>query len=151
MEVRIEIFDKPQRHQGHEGLKEGFDPIPERVERAAAQVIDAALTVHRALGPGLLESVYEACLCHELAKRGLAFQRQLSLPVIYGGIRLDAGLRIDVLVEESIVVELKAVESMLPLYEAQLLTYLKLAEKRLGLLLNFNVPLLKDGIKRLIR
>ena len=131
-------------------MKKGFDPIPKRVEQVTTQVIDAALAVHRALGPGLLESVYETCLCHEMAKRGLAFQRQLSLPIVYDGIRLDAGLRIDVLVEECVVVELKAVERMLPLYEAQLLTYLKLTGKRLGLLVNFNVPLFKDGIKRLV-
>jgi GxxExxY protein len=131
-------------------VKKGFDRIPANVEAVATQVIDAALSVHRALGPGLLESVYETCLAHELTKRGLAFERQLTLPVVYDGIRLDAGLRIDMRVEECVVVELKAAERLLPLFEAQLLTYLKLAEKRLGLLINFNSPLLKDGIKRLI-
>jgi GxxExxY protein len=129
-------------------MKKEFDPIPERVEQVAAQVIDSALKVHRALGPGLLESVYETCLAHELAKRGLTFECQLHLPVVYDGVRLDAGLRIDVLVENCVVVEVKAVERLLPVCEAQLLTYLKLTGKRLGLLINFNVPLLKDGIKR---
>jgi GxxExxY protein len=108
--------------------------------------LDAAFAVHRALGPGLIESVYEACLCHELSKRHVAFQRQLALPVLYDGVRLDAGLRIDLLVADEVVVELKAVERITPLFEAQLLTYLKLAGKRLGLLINFNVAMLKDGI-----
>ncbi|HEY5313804.1 MAG TPA: GxxExxY protein [Pirellulales bacterium] len=126
------------------------EPIPERTEAVALAVIDAGMTVHRALGPGLLESVYEACLCHELSKRGVPFKRQVLLPVMYDGVRLDAGLRMDIWVEESVVVELKSVERMIPLYEAQLLSYLKLTGNRLGLLLNFNVPLLKDGIKRLV-
>src|SRR5439155_23054915 len=104
---------------------------------------------HRALGPGLLESVYELCLVHELTKRGLKVERQVSLPVVYDSIRLDAGLRLDIVVEDSVVVELKAVESMLPVHTAQLLTYLKLTGHRLGLLINFNVPLIKDGIHRL--
>jgi GxxExxY protein len=94
--------------------------------------------------------VYEACLCHELNKRGLPFERQTALPVVYDGIRLDAGLRLDVLVDECVIVELKAVEEMIPLYEAQLLTYLKLTGHRLGLLINFNVPVIRDGIKRMV-
>ena len=112
--------------------------------------MDAAFKVHKTLGPGLLESVYETCMCHELAKRGLAFQRQLSLPINYDTIRLEAGLRIDLLVEKQVVVELKASEGMIPLYEAQLLTYLKLTNLRIGLLINFNVPLIKDGIRRIV-
>jgi GxxExxY protein len=123
-------------------------PIPGHVEEIATAVLDAAFAVHRALGPGLIESVYEACLCHELSKRHVAFQRQLALPVLYDGVRLDAGLRIDLLVADEVVVELKAVERITPLFEAQLLTYLKLAGKRLGLLINFNVAMLKDGITR---
>lgn len=127
-----------------------FEPIPAETERVVTQVMDAAFKVHRALGPGLLESVYEICLCHELAKQNIPFQRQLSLPVVYDGIRLDAGLRLDLLVQDVVIVELKAVEKMNSLYEAQLLTYLKLTGKRIGLLINFNTPVLKDGFKRLV-
>jgi GxxExxY protein len=125
------------------------EPIPDRANQAAREVVDAALAVHRALGPGLLESVYEICLCHELSKRGVRFQRQLNLPVIYDSMRLEGGLRLDLVVEECVIVEIKAVEKMYPLYEAQLITYLKLSGCRLGLLINFNVPLLKDGLKRI--
>src|SRR4051794_12133873 len=113
-----------------------FDPISPETERIAAQVMDAAFKVHRALGPGLLESVYEICLCHELAKKGIPFERQVSMPVVYDGVRLDAGLRLDLIVAEVVIVELKAVEKICSLYEAQLLTYLKLSGKRLGLLIN---------------
>ena len=127
-----------------------FDPISADTERIASIVLDAAFQVHRTLGPGLLESVYEACLCHELAKRNLPFHHQLPLPVMYDGIRLEVGLRMDLLVAESVVVELKSVEKIIPLYDAQLLTYLKLSGKRLGLLINFNVSQLKDGIKRIV-
>jgi GxxExxY protein len=126
-----------------------YEPIPEVAEQAAKQVIVAAIAVDRALGPGLLESVYEACLCHELSKRGVSFQRQVMLPVVYDGVRLDAGLRLDLLVDEAVIVEIKAVEKMIPLYDAQLLTSLKLTGCRLGLLMSFNVPLLKDVLKRL--
>jgi GxxExxY protein len=111
-------------------------------------VIGAAVDVHRELGPGLLESVYETCLCHELGLRGLAFRQQVHVPVKYKGMDLDAGCRIDILVEDEVVVEVKAVEKLLGVHEAQLLTYLRLAGKRVGLLLNFNVPRLKDGIVR---
>jgi GxxExxY protein len=127
-----------------------FAPIPEETERIAAAVLDAAFQVHRNLGPGLLESVYEICMCRELAKAQVPFQCQPSLPILYDGVRLDGGLRIDLLVADLVVVELKSVEKLIPLYEAQLLTYLKLSGKRLGLLINFNFPLLKDGIERLI-
>ena len=128
-----------------------FEPIDAETERVAAQVMDAAFKVHRALGPGLLESVYEICLCHELARQSIPFDRQLSLPVVYEGVRLDAGLRLDLLVADVVIVELKTVERIIPLYEAQSLTYLKLSGKRLGLLINFNTPVLKDGFKRLVR
>lgn len=126
-----------------------FEPIAAETERIASIVLDAAFKVHRALGPGLLESVYELCLCHELAKQNVPFERQLALPVLYEGLSIDAGFRLDLLVADFVVVELKAVEKLTPLFEAQLLTYLKLSGKRLGLLINFNTPLLKDGIKRL--
>ena len=127
-----------------------FQPIFAETEAIAKLVVDAAFAVHKNLGPGLLESVYEVCLCHELTKRGVTFRRQLSLPVIYDGEQLDAGLRLDVLAGESVIVELKAVEKHNPLFEAQLLTYLKLTGHRLGLLINFNVPLIRDGIKRIV-
>jgi GxxExxY protein len=116
---------------------------------AARAVVDAAIKVHTSLGPGLLESVYEACLAHELGQRGLRVERQISLPVRYAGIVIEAGLRLDLLVEQCVVIEVKAVETLLPVHTAQLLTYLKLGGYPLGLLLNFNVPHLKQGIKRL--
>jgi GxxExxY protein len=127
-----------------------FEPIDAESERVATQVLDAAFKVHRALGPGLLESVYEACLCHELVRHSVPFERQISMPVVYEGLRLETGLRLDLLVANVLVVELKVVEELSPLHEAQLLTYLKLSGKRIGLLINFNVPVLKDGIKRLV-
>ncbi|MGH8759426.1 MAG: GxxExxY protein, partial [Burkholderiales bacterium] len=113
-------------------------------------IVDAAFRVHTTLGPGLLESVYEQCLCHELRKRNVRFEAQVNLPVIYDDMRIDSGLRLDLLVEDQIVVELKSTERMVPLFEAQLLTYLKLSGKRLGLLINFNVPLIRDGIRRIV-
>jgi GxxExxY protein len=119
-------------------------------EELSGAVRGAAIEVHRVLGPGLLESAYEACLCHELQLRQIPFQRQIELPVEYNGIALDCGYRIDVLVDEKIVLELKAVETLRPIHEAQLMTYLKLSRKKLGLLINFNVPLLKDGVKRIV-
>jgi GxxExxY protein len=127
-----------------------LDPIPEFVEEAGARLLDAAFEVHRKLGPGLLESVYEVCVCHELAKLVVPFQRQLALPVSYDGILIEAGLRLDLVVADCVVAEFKAVETLLPVHEAQLLTYLKLTGKRLGFIINFNVPLLKHGIKRVV-
>lgn len=126
-----------------------LEPIADEIDRIATAVVDAAFAVHKKLGPGLLESVYEVCLCHELSKRGIAFERQVSLPVVYDGVRLDAGLRLDLLVEKQVIVELKAVEKHNPVYEAQLLTYLRLTGYRLGLIVNFNVALIKQGIKRI--
>ena len=114
----------------------------------SGKIIECAINVHKALGPGLLESTYEACPAHELKKNGLKVESQVCLPVIYDGIKIDAGYRIDILVENAVIVELKAVESLLPIHEAQLLTYLKLSNKKLGLLINFHVVLLKNGIKR---
>jgi GxxExxY protein len=105
--------------------------------------------VHRALGPGLLESAYEACLCHELSLRELPFRRQIELPVNYKGLRLDAGYRIDLIVRDELLVELKSVERLLPIHEAQLLTYLKLSGMKTGLLLNFHEAVLRNGIRRL--
>jgi GxxExxY protein len=114
-------------------------------ETLTEQVIGAAIEVHRELGPGLMESAYEECLCHELHLRNLKFQRQLPLPVRYKGIGLDCGYRIDLVVEGLLILELKCVEHLLPVHEAQLLTYLKLTGKRVGLILNFNVSLLTRG------
>lgn len=111
-------------------------------------IICAAIAVHRALGPGLLESTYEACLAYELDQRGLHVERQRELPVRYRGVHLDCGYRIDLLVENSVIVELKAVEKIDPIHEAQLLSYLKLSGIKIGLLINFNVEILKHGIKR---
>ena len=113
-------------------------------------VVDAIFKVHFALGPGLLESVYSICLAYELRRRGLKVEREVTLPINYDGIRLESGLRIDLLIEGVLVVECKSVEKMIPVFEAQLLTYLKLSGIQLGLLVNFNVPLIKDGIKRMI-
>jgi GxxExxY protein len=113
-------------------------------------VVDAAYVVHRAIGPGLLESVYEVCLVHELRKRGLGIERQVQLPVIYDGIRLDAGLRLDIIVDDCVVIELKAIDVVLPVHKAQILTYLKLTGHRLGLLINLNVSLSRTGIQRVI-
>jgi GxxExxY protein len=120
----------------------------EQKDPRTARIIGAAIEVHRALGPGLLESAYEECLCHELYLRGLAFQRQVDLPVPYKGLKLDCGYKMDVVVEDEVVLELKSIEKILPVHEAQLLTYLKLSGKRVGLLINFNVPLLTQGIIR---
>lgn len=120
-------------------------------DSVAREIVDSAFTVHSALGPGLLESVYEQCLAHELQSRGLRIDRQILVPVRYRDILIDAGFRLDLVVEDLVVVELKAMEKLLPVHEAQILTYLKLSGKRLGLLINFNVPLIKDGIRRFIR
>ncbi|MBI2838741.1 MAG: GxxExxY protein [Acidobacteria bacterium] len=114
------------------------------------RIIGAAIEVHRTIGPGLLESAYEECLAHELRLHGLEFERQVPLPVNYKGVKLDSGYRLDFLVGKFVVVELKAVDALQPIHEAQLLTYLKLGGWTLGLLLNFNVPVLKDGFKRLV-
>jgi len=127
-----------------------FEPIPVETEEAAKEVVDAAIKVHKSLGPGLLESVYEICLAHELKQRGILFQTQVALPISYEGITIDAGLRLDLLVKDCLIVELKAVEKLSSIFDAQLLTYLRLSGKRLGLLINFNVPVLKDGIKRIV-
>ncbi len=128
-----------------------IEPIPEQTESIVTAVIDAAFRVHTALGPGLLESVYEVCLCHELSRREIAFERQLQLPVIYEGLRLDSGLRLDLVIAGCVIVELKHVEKLLPVHKAQLLTYLKLTGHRVGLLFNFNVERIKDGIHRVVR
>ena len=122
----------------------------EELEAVARVLVDAMVKVHRALGPGLLESVYQTCLRNELCKRGLAVECEVSLPVEYDGVHIDAGYRIDMLVENEIIVENKSVQALAPIHEAQLLTYLNLSGRRLGFLVNWNVPLIKDGIKRMV-
>lgn len=126
------------------------DAETQRENQLTEKIIGCAIEVHRTLGPGLLESAYEECLCYELNQQGLSFNRQIPLPVVYKGIKLDCGYRIDVLVNDIIIVELKTVEKLLPIHDAQLLTYLKLYKRPIGLLMNFNVPALKSGIKRLV-
>jgi GxxExxY protein len=120
-----------------------------RLNRISGSIIDAAIAVHKALGPGLLESAYEACLLYELRKRGLQVEAQVALPVVYESVHLEIGYRIDLLVENAVVVELKACEAIAPVHRVQLLSYLKLSGKPLGLLLNFHVALMKDGIVRM--
>ena len=131
-------------------MKDRFEPLSEKEEIIARKVVDAAYTVHKNLGPGLLEKVYEVCFCHELTKRGLQYRRQVDLPIVYDGMTFDEGLRLDVLIEESIICELKAVDEVNPVWEAQILSHMKLTQKRLGFLINFNVPLIKKGIRRII-
>ncbi|RAU22803.1 GxxExxY protein [Paramagnetospirillum kuznetsovii] len=123
--------------------------VPNHLDSLAKDVVDGAFQAHRTLGPGLLESVYEQCLTRELAKRGLGVKRQVAVPVTYDGEVIDSALKLDLLVEDKIIVEIKAVEKIAPLHMAQLLTYLKLSGRRLGFLINFNVPLIRDGISRL--
>jgi GxxExxY protein len=142
---------KKIHHEGHEGRQKGrtiessmdFDPLSNRV-------IGCAIEVHRILGPGLLESTYEQCLAHELSHAGLEFKMQYALPVQYKGLKLDCGYRVDVVVEERLILELKCVDQILPVHQAQLLTYMKLAKIQTGLLINFNLTHLKEGIKRFV-
>ena len=122
----------------------------ENLNRITESIIGAAIEVHRALGPGLLESAYEACLTFELAQRGLKVEQQKPLPVVYREVKLDCGYRLDLLVEEVVIVEVKAVDRLMPIHQAQLLSYLKLSGCKVGLLINFNVKVLKDGIRRLV-
>ena len=125
-------------------------PLTEREKWLASQIVDIAITIHRFLGPGLLESIYEKCFCYELTKRNIPFIKQKCAELVYENLIIDEGLRIDILVDDLIVIELKAEETYHPVWEAQLLSYLKLTNKRLGYILNFHVPLMKEGIKRMI-
>ena len=127
-----------------------YKPLTKEDEEIATKIVDVAYCVHRELGPGFLEKVYEVCFCHELSKRGLSYQRQVEVPIVYDGITFDVGFRLDVLVENLVICELKAVDETNPVWEAQLLSHLKLSGKRLGFLINFNVKYIKDGIKRVI-
>jgi GxxExxY protein len=125
-----------------------YPPISEKEDQIARGIVESAFAVHTALGPGLLESIYETCFCHELEKRNMSFRRQVQVPLQYDGLTFNEGLRLDVLVGGLVICELKAVEMMHPVFTAQLITYLKLTGKRLGFLINFNVPIIKHGIKR---
>ncbi|MBU2445221.1 MAG: GxxExxY protein [Bacteroidetes bacterium] len=148
---------KPARHvnytltggdtKNHEAQ---FRKLSIKEEDVGKKVIDSAFTVHKVLGPGLLEKIYEICFCHELNKRGLEVKKQVDIPIVYDGIKFEEGLSLDVLVEDLVICELKAVDEVNPVWQAQLLSHLKLTNKRLGYLINFNVPLIKNGIKRII-
>ncbi len=129
-----------------------FEETPEsqKINRITEKIIGCAIEVHRNLGPGLLESAYEKCLCYELTQVGFEYKQPLPLPVIYKGINLECGYRMDVVVEDLVIVEIKAIERILPVHEAQLLFYLKLYNKKVGLLMNFHVPMLKSGLKRIV-
>ncbi len=120
------------------------------LNQISGKIIECSIKVHRALGPGMLESAYEACLLYELHKAGFKAEKQVTLPIIYDGVKIDAGYRIDLMVENEVIVELKAVDKLHPVHKAQLLSYLKLSDKRLGLLINFNVKLLMDGVQRVV-
>jgi len=137
----------PRRREGHEGKLEKWDV---EFDELSNRVIGCAIEVHRELGPGLLESAYEQCLAAELSRSGIPFQVQVALPVNYKGTRLDCGYRIDLLVDNHLIVELKSVEQLLKIHEAQILTYMRLTKVGVGLLINFNVPILKKGIKRFL-
>ncbi|MCD4664465.1 MAG: GxxExxY protein [Bacteroidales bacterium] len=128
-----------------------YKPLPTELENIGRKIVDAAYTVHKNLGPGLLEKVYEICFCHELEKRGLMYQKQIDIPVVYDGITFDEGLRLDVFVENQVICELKAVETVNPVWEAQILSHLKLTENRLGYLINFNITNIGKGIRRFIK
>jgi len=130
--------------------KKQFLPVPAETERIGKLVLDAAFKVHTILGPGLLESVYQVAMKHVLEKDGTLVETEVKQPIMFEGVKLESGLRIDMLVAKCVIVELKSVENMNPVYEAQLMTYLRLSGNRLGFLINFNVPHLKDGIKRIV-
>jgi GxxExxY protein len=141
---------KDAKNKNIEDKKIRFEPIPSQTEEIVKTILDSAYQVHTALGPGLLESVYEACMGYELNLNNINVKTQITLPVIYKGMKVDSGYRLDILVEDCIIVEIKSSETISPVHCAQLLTYLILTNKRLGLLLNFNVIHLRDGIKRII-
>ncbi|TAE13391.1 MAG: GxxExxY protein [Bacteroidetes bacterium] len=124
--------------------------IPEKDNEIGREIYDIAFKIHRSLGPGLLESVYEKCFYYELSTRGISYKRQVAVPILYEGLKIEDGLRLDILVNDKIIVELKAQENYHPVWQAQLLSYLKLTNLRLGYLINFHTPLIKDGIKRMI-
>ncbi|RLD94530.1 MAG: GxxExxY protein [Bacteroidetes bacterium] len=128
-----------------------YSKIPQELNTITGHIVSAAFNVHSALGPGLLEKVYEICLCHEIAKRGLEYERQTYIPITYDGLTFDEGLRLDIIVNNSVICEIKAIETVHPVWDAQILSHLKLTGCRVGLLINFNVPLMKNGIKRFVK
>ncbi len=127
-----------------------YEKIPRELEEIGKAVVDAAYRVHKALGPGLLEKVYEVAFCHEIRKKGFQCERQIYIPIVYDGIEFEEGLRLDVIIEDKVIVELKALENVNPVWEAQIISHLKLTNNRLGFLINFNVPLIKQGIRRFV-
>jgi len=127
-----------------------YEKISDEEDRIGREIVDAAFVVHKELGPGLLEKVYEVCFCYVLAQKGFDIKRQLDIPIVFEGMTFEEGLRLDVLVNDLVICELKALENVNPVWEAQLLSHLKLTGKRLGYLINFNVPLIKNGIKRMV-
>jgi GxxExxY protein len=127
-----------------------FDKISAEEERIGKEVVNAAYLIHKELGPGLLEKVYEVCFCHVVVKKGLNVKRQLDIPIVFNGIQFEEGLRLDVLINDLVICVLKALDNVNPVWEAQVLSHLKLTNKRLGYLINFNVPLIKNGIKRMV-
>ena len=139
-------------HKDHEEHEERtmYAAIPSRAEAAARVAVDGAFHVHKTLGPGLLESAYEHCLAYEIARRGLSVERQVALPIVYEGEKLDAGYRLDLVIDGAVIVEVKAIDALAPIHDAQVLTYLKLSGLRIGLLMNFNVALLKQGLRRFV-
>ena len=139
-----------QRGRNTKTHKKKFEPLPEEFEIIGNKIVDAAYTVHKTLGPGLLEKVYEICFCHELTKRGIKYLRQIDIPIVYDGITFQEGLRLDVLVEDKIICEIKAMDLINPIWVAQVLSHLKLTNKRLGYLINFNVINIGQGIKRFV-
>ena len=130
--------------------KKNFRPIPLSLDCIGKKIVSSAYSVHSELGPGLLEKVYEVCFCYELHKRGINFQRQVDIPIVYDDLQFNEGLRLDVLVEQKIICELKAIDQVNPVWEAQILSHLKLTGNRLGYLINFNVPKIKNGIRRFV-
>jgi len=139
----------PQRLEDRKRHKD-FDPLPAEIEEIGKLIVDSAFKVHNNLGPGLLEKVYEVCFCHELSKRNIAFQRQVDIPITYDNLQFKEGLRLDVLAENSVICELKVLENVNPVWEAQILSHLKLTGHRFGYLINFNVPMIINGIRRFV-
>jgi GxxExxY protein len=140
----------PLSHEDTKVHKENYGRITPEEETVGKAIVNAAFTVHKALGPGLLEKVYEVCFCHELTKNGFDVKRQLDVPIVFDNLVFKEGLRLDVMVNDLVICELKALETVNPVWEAQLLSHLKLTGKKLGYLINFNVPLIKNGIKRMV-
>jgi GxxExxY protein len=141
---------EPQRHKDTKKHKAMYQKLSDKEEWIAKQIVDIAINIHKQLGPGLLESVYAKCFYYELSKREITFEREKQVPIIYNDLIIDDGLRLDCLVDNLVIIEFKAQENYHPVWDAQLISYLKLTNKRLGFLINFHVPLMKDGIKRII-